>query len=453
MEMPPGPGLPPPELRSILFSNPFPFLQECAERYGHVFSLDIGSMGANTPAISGLWHFVWGEEANSLLATLKEPEVSKGEINRAAFQAQIQPMSICLLDGAEHQRLTQELAPTVNDNDLNLGIYLRHFNRALLEKKPAFEKEKTIRAYDFFREIFLGAAFDSCFGANNSLTGEPNGQNLSENIQRLRKLLLAVHSTIAKNDNLRSGTEALSLIDQEISDRNNAAKKSHQNAEIHSHLDQLITLQQLGARLSNVDIRDNIFATWAVLSRLMFSNSFWGILRATEHKDASKAFIEAGHKFHSAYAGREASTVELRNNKTLNAFIFELLRINPTRYIGANRLTNRHIDFGDFKIPTGSIIGCSDYLTHMDANVYVDPTVFDPTRFLDALPKMHSWVPFGLGQRQCPYSNAIIPGLSYTISALLYHFRFSGENVSFAPEFANQIFIPSSNNQLTVQAI
>jgi cytochrome P450 len=87
----------------------------------------------------------------------------------------------------------------------------------------------------------------------------------------------------------------------------------------------------------------------------------------------------------------------------LSAVIKEGLRLsmaNPTRLprlVPANGWT-----FKDAFFPGGSLIGCAAYSLHFNPNIFPNPRVFEPERWLNASNEMtKSWFAFGAGSRAC----------------------------------------------------
>ena len=75
----------------------------------------------------------------------------------------------------------------------------------------------------------------------------------------------------------------------------------------------------------------------------------------------------------------------------------------PISWIVGRRALVEH-DLGGYRIPAGSILLLSQWITHRDARFFPDPLRFDPLRFTPeaqaARPKF-SYFPFGGGPRVC----------------------------------------------------
>jgi cytochrome P450 len=56
---------------------------------------------------------------------------------------------------------------------------------------------------------------------------------------------------------------------------------------------------------------------------------------------------------------------------------------------------------GGFAYPKGIVLAPSIHLLHMREDLYPEPKVFRPERFLERKFAPHEWIPFGGGNRAC----------------------------------------------------
>ncbi|KAI9108571.1 hypothetical protein K1719_020455 [Acacia pycnantha] len=80
----------------------------------------------------------------------------------------------------------------------------------------------------------------------------------------------------------------------------------------------------------------------------------------------------------------------------------ETLRMFPPIF-GGFRKAVKDIEYGEYIIPQGWQIFWVTAMTHMDNNIFSEPSKFDPSRFENqsSLPP-YNFIPFGGGQRICP---------------------------------------------------
>jgi cytochrome P450 len=84
----------------------------------------------------------------------------------------------------------------------------------------------------------------------------------------------------------------------------------------------------------------------------------------------------------------------------LDAVVSESLRIRPVVPM-TGRLLRERATLGGFDLDAGTVILVGIYLTHTSPELYPEPFIFRPERFLDDVPETFSWIPFGGGTRRC----------------------------------------------------
>nr|GEV43682.1 hypothetical protein [Tanacetum cinerariifolium] len=81
----------------------------------------------------------------------------------------------------------------------------------------------------------------------------------------------------------------------------------------------------------------------------------------------------------------------------------EVLRITPTVSLSF-RQAKQDIEYDGFLIPKGWQVLLSSFMTHVDSDIFENPTKFDPSRFEKQAPSPppFSYIAFGGGPRMCP---------------------------------------------------
>ena len=101
--------------------------------------------------------------------------------------------------------------------------------------------------------------------------------------------------------------------------------------------------------------------------------------------------------------GRLPAVADLPRLRYTEMVLSESMRLYPPAWIVGRRALVEH-DLGGYRIPAGSILLLSQWITHRDARFFPDPLRFDPLRFTPeaqaARPKF-SYFPFGGGPRVC----------------------------------------------------
>jgi cytochrome P450 len=84
----------------------------------------------------------------------------------------------------------------------------------------------------------------------------------------------------------------------------------------------------------------------------------------------------------------------------LGAVIKEALRMHPPVPIVLRRLTEP-LTVGGVDCAAGDVVGIALYALHFNPDIWTDPNLFRPERFLDSRISPFEFAPFGGGHRRC----------------------------------------------------
>ena len=137
----------------------------------------------------------------------------------------------------------------------------------------------------------------------------------------------------------------------------------------------------------------------------------------------------------------------------ITATVQEALRRRPVLPNAAPRLVKRPVEVGDWSYPTDVCLVPNAYLLHHDPEIYSDPYVFRPERFLDDPPGTYTWIPFGGGRRRCIGASFAMLEMKIVIRSILD--GQAVEPVAPQPEHArrrNITITPDAGSRVTVSA-
>jgi cytochrome P450 len=80
---------------------------------------------------------------------------------------------------------------------------------------------------------------------------------------------------------------------------------------------------------------------------------------------------------------------------------------------------------GDWVIPEDTILIISSRLAHDSEESFSDAALFDPDRFVGAVPKPFAWIPFGGGVNRCVGAGFANMEMDITLRTLLSELRFT----------------------------
>lgn len=103
----------------------------------------------------------------------------------------------------------------------------------------------------------------------------------------------------------------------------------------------------------------------------------------------------------------------------------EALRLYPPAWV-ISREAARPVEFGGYRLPAGTVIGLSQWVTQRDARWFPEPDRFRPERWLDGAGPDHryAYFPFGAGARGCLGASMALNEIEEVAIALRSHVRF-----------------------------
>ena len=186
-----------------------------------------------------------------------------------------------------------------------------------------------------------------------------------------------------------------------------------------------ISRRRLGRRRTELDraIIDEVARARAgdvegdtVLADLVFADADSASLNDDYICDQLRTLLLAGHETSATslawtltHLVHTPSTLELLSDAARNdpdtavsyadAAISESLRLTPP-LPSVQRVLTTPLETDDYRLPENTIVVPCAYLIHRREEIYPDPNVFDPSRFLGRR-EGASWLPFGGGSRRC----------------------------------------------------
>src|SRR5262249_22723281 len=121
------------------------------------------------------------------------------------------------------------------------------------------------------------------------------------------------------------------------------------------------------------------------------SSLAWAFERILAHPEVHERLVEE-------IDGKSAA--DLAGLEYLDATIKEVLRQRPSVPQVGRRLT-RPMMLRDYETPAGAMVSPSMHLPHRRPDLYPEPEVFRPERFLGKKLDPYTYFPFGGGPRRC----------------------------------------------------
>jgi cytochrome P450 len=376
--LPSGPASPPIAQQLQWLFRPIPFLERARRRHGKIFRARLA--GGETPV------FVVGDPAVAKAVLAGPPDQFRGGETNKPFRPVVGDNSILLLDGDEHLRQRKLILPAFS------GSHVRDFAdqiaRTTHERISSWETGKPFGIQREMEAISFETIMRVSFG------------ELNEHHERLRALVPEMM------DRCASPLLLMPWFRQDLGGITPAAKTRRVLREIDSVLFQLIAegradpLVQLrtdvlalllnarhedGSPMGDQLIRDELLTLLMAGYETTTSALSWTFERLLRTPQAHERLL---------------GEMERGEDEYLNAVIKEGLRARTAVPVVARRV-NVPVQLGGYTFPAGSVLMVSIYLVHRDPEMYPDPEVFRPERFLEEGSEARVWIPFGGGVRRC----------------------------------------------------
>jgi enediyne biosynthesis protein E7 len=176
-------------------------------------------------------------------------------------------------------------------------------------------------------------------------------------------------------------------------------------------------------RLTDKSVRDQLVLL-LLAGRKNVSNALtWAFHLLGEHPDIARA---AAAEIGDAGCGRELNPEAWKRLTYIAAIQKEVLRLYPTAWLIARQSLEEDA-VGGYRIPAGATIFISPYVIHRRRDLWPDPELFAPERFLPESRRgtaPDAYLPFGIGARTCIGNTLTELMMRVAIATLISRFEF-----------------------------
>ncbi|CAG7835656.1 unnamed protein product [Allacma fusca] len=151
----------------------------------------------------------------------------------------------------------------------------------------------------------------------------------------------------------------------------------------------------------------------------------------------------------SVLGGRVPTIDDQKVMPYTTAVIKETMRIATLFPAGVPRQTTEDLTIGGYHISKGTIVASNTVAIHNDPDIWEDPEIFRPERFLCSNAIDKPFFPFGTGKRSCPAEHLAKHNLFIFVTSIFQRFSVSvdnTENINLNPKHYSATLVPSSHN-------
>lgn len=133
---------------------------------------------------------------------------------------------------------------------------------------------------------------------------------------------------------------------------------------------------------------------------------------------------QAWEELTTKVAGDAPALEEIPQLEVMDRIIKESMRILPASGY-SQRMCAEDLELGPFRLPRGTAIIFSQFITHHIAELYPEPEMFRPDRWLTISPSPYAYLPFGAGPRMCIGAMLAMMTLKTALPTILKRYRLS----------------------------
>jgi cytochrome P450 family 110 len=375
-------------------TNPVKYLRNCDRQYGDIFAVQMSGLFKGVVFVSN------PAAIQQLLTSDTKQFIAPGSVNQI-LRPFLGNRGTILLDGAEHRQRRQLVMPAFHGDKIRVYTSLiQQITRDLIQQWPV---NTTINAREQMQSVSLSVILQTVFGLYQG-----------ERFDRIRTELIHVLSLF--DSPLKSGfvfvpqlqkdwgawspwgkfQRSLAALDrlvyQEIADR-----RQNYQSDRTDILNLLIGSQDAdGNGMDDQELRDELMTLLFAGHETTATALSWAIYWSNFLPD-----VQDKLRAEIATLGTDRDMAAINKLSYLGAFCAEVLRIHPVALLTFPRIAQEAVSLQGYDIAPGMVVMGCIYLTHQRPDLYPEPDVFKPERFLERQFSPYEYVPFGGGSRRC----------------------------------------------------
>ncbi|HEY2718408.1 MAG TPA: cytochrome P450 [Solirubrobacteraceae bacterium] len=376
--LPPGPRLPAFAQTLIWAIAPTWMMDRCARQIGEAFTITFWPSRMQLVLLSA------PEDVKTIFTA--PAELAPSAAGNSPVRGVMGESSVLILTGPEHMRQRKLLLPPFH------GERMREYEQTIVEQTRAemasWSLGEPMRLQERTRAITLEVIMRAVFGVEVERMDRMRQAigGLLSPVHPVRLVLMALARPSLERPTGAFG-EALDELDAVIYDE---LARRREQGDLSERTDILSLLLQArdeqGEAMTDVELRDELVTLLLAGHETTATSVAWAVERLVRHPEKLAqlvAEIDAGG-----------------DERYMTAVVNETLRVRPVVPIVARMLTE-DFELAGHRLPAGTRVMPSIYLTNRNPRVYDAPAEFRPERFLEDSPETFSWIPFGGGIRRC----------------------------------------------------
>lgn len=429
-------------LQKIQYSqNSLAYMDAAAQRYGDIFNApvignhDVVLFVSNPQALQHIF-------TNDTRQFIAPPNQH--------MQPLVGDYSIFLLEGSRHRRERKLLMPPFH------GEWMQTYGQLICElvdkSMSSLYSSTRFCARDLAQNISLEVILKVVFGIYQE-----------ERFNRLKSLLvnftdslqspliggLLFFPTLQKDWGTRSPWGYLRHLQRQISELVYAEitarrNQNHVGSDILSLL--ICARDETGQPMTDVELHDELITLLLAGQDTTATAIAWALYAIHRHPQVGKKLLE---ELNHQEKTTPTTIVQL---PYLTAVCHETLRLFPVAVLTVPREVKEPVELMGYQLEPGiRLYGCI-YLTHQRPELYPEPKLFKPERFLERSFSAYEFLPFGGGARRCIGEALASFEMKLVLATMLSGYRLALADRSFEyPARRGVTFAPARGVQMVLQ--
>ena len=388
--LPPGPKAP--RLFQTLnwVRKPIPFMQQCAQKYGECFTMRLIGM----PSIS----LFSDPDAIKQIFTADPEHARAGKAN-VVLKPVLGTNSVLLLDGARHKRERKLLMPPFHGERMRLyGDIMREIADRSIDTWPV---EQSFPIHERMQSITLDIILRTVFGVDEGPLLQKLRSLLIEFLRLAGSSPLLLIRWLQVNLGPLTAWKRMGELGQEIDRVLYEQIAQRKAAEQNGRTDIMAMLVEArdedGQPMSDQELRDEMITMLLAGHETTATSLSWVVHRLLQHPDVLE---KVRAELQRVIGDGPIQAEHVSELVYLDAVIKETSRLNPIVPLVA-RYLEHPTQIGDYEMPAGCVASPCIYLTHRRPELWPEPEMFNPDRFVGKRIDPYTFFPFGGGVRHC----------------------------------------------------
>jgi cytochrome P450 len=310
------------------------------------------------------------------------------------------PTALLLSDGDDHRRRRRLVQPAfgIKRVDAHLSMILTQLDQTLDGWRPGARLDAAADLRTAIRRIVVRALFGERLGA----AADDIGQRLEPALGYVQRSPLRRLDVDLRWNGYGKAVRATRAVDElilaEVARRRAETTDAAANPDTLSAL--LVATDEVDGDddpLTDAELCDQIRSLIAAGYDTTSSSAAWLVHALGSHPEVlSRLRVQV----RDTIGDGTPSVEDLRALPLVDGVVREVLRLWPPGAV-SGRVAIDDFEVLGHRIPGGSTVLYSPYLTHRLPELWGDPEAFRPGRWADGEPAPYSFVPFGGGGRRC----------------------------------------------------